>query len=58
MYGRYQSFAVADRVIAMNFGTVLGEVPPWEVLMRDEVSESHLVEDARALLGTTRSEQA
>ena len=58
MYGRYQSFAVADRVIAMNFGTVLAEVPPWGVLMRDEVSESYLVEDARALLGTTRSEQA
>ena len=42
----------------MNFGMVLGEVPPWEVLMRDEVSESYLIEDARALLGTTRSEQA
>jgi ABC-type hemin transport system ATPase subunit len=58
VYGQYQSFAVADRVIAMNCGTVLAEGPPWEVLMRDEVSESYLIEDARALLGTTRSEQA
>jgi hypothetical protein len=43
-------------VIAMNFRTVLAEGPPWEVLKSDEVRESYLVEDARALLGTTRSE--
>jgi hypothetical protein len=43
-------------VIAMNFRTVLAEDPPWEVLKSDEVRESYLVEDARALLGTTRSE--
>jgi ABC-type hemin transport system ATPase subunit len=58
VYGQYHSLAVADRVIAMNFGTVLAEGPPWEVLMSDEVSESCLVEDARALLGITRSEEA
>jgi ABC-type lipopolysaccharide export system ATPase subunit len=58
VYGQSQSLAVADRVIAMNFGTLLAEGPPWEVLLSDEVSESYLVEDARALLGPTRSEQA
>jgi hypothetical protein len=45
-------------VIAMNFGTVLAEGPASEVLMSHEVREPYLIGDARALLGTTRSEEA
>jgi len=42
----------------MNFGMVLAEGPAWELQMSDTAREPYLVGDARALLGTTRSEEA
>lgn len=42
----------------MNFGTVLAEGPAWEPQMSGKVREPYPVGDVRALLGTTRSEEA